>query len=99
MDFWISASTAGVEQLADLARKAEQVGFAGVSLGEHLFTPARSDSSYPGAADGRMPWPPNMPFPDLWVAIGAMAAATTRLRFTNNVYILPLRNPFVAAQG
>ncbi|MBW2427025.1 MAG: TIGR03619 family F420-dependent LLM class oxidoreductase, partial [Deltaproteobacteria bacterium] len=34
-----------------------------------------------------------------WVAIGALAAVTTRLRFTNNVFVLPMRNPFLAAKS
>jgi probable F420-dependent oxidoreductase len=39
------------------------------------------------------------PWLDPWVAIGAMAAATERLRFFTNVYVLPLRNPFVVAKA
>jgi probable F420-dependent oxidoreductase len=33
------------------------------------------------------------------VAIGACAAVTTRLRFTNNVFVLAMRNPFLAAKA
>ncbi len=38
------------------------------------------------------------PWLDPWVAIGAMGAATERLRFTTNVYVLPMRNPFTVAK-
>jgi probable F420-dependent oxidoreductase len=40
-----------------------------------------------------------MPFPDPWVTIGAMAAATTRLRFGTMVFILPLRHPLEVAKA
>jgi probable F420-dependent oxidoreductase len=36
---------------------------------------------------------------DPWVAIGACAAVTTRLRFTNNAFVLAMRNPFLAAKA
>jgi probable F420-dependent oxidoreductase len=37
-------------------------------------------------------------FPDAWVVAGALAAVTTRLRITTNVFVLPMRNPFLAAK-
>ena len=39
------------------------------------------------------------PYPDCWVSIAFMAAATTRLRFSTAVYVLPLRNPFEVAKA
>jgi probable F420-dependent oxidoreductase len=36
---------------------------------------------------------------DPWVAIGAMAAVTQRLRFFTGVYVLPMRNPLVVAKA
>ncbi|MFM7069393.1 MAG: TIGR03619 family F420-dependent LLM class oxidoreductase, partial [Actinomycetes bacterium] len=42
---------------------------------------------------------PDEDWPDPWVAIASMAAVTTSLRFFTNVFILPLRNPFVVAKA
>ena len=36
-------------------------------------------------------WSPDTAWPDTWVLIGAMAAVTRRLRFSNTVYIAPAR--------
>jgi probable F420-dependent oxidoreductase len=36
-------------------------------------------------------WTPDTAWPDSWVLIGAMAAVTTRLRFSNAVYVAPAR--------
>jgi alkanesulfonate monooxygenase SsuD/methylene tetrahydromethanopterin reductase-like flavin-dependent oxidoreductase (luciferase family) len=36
-------------------------------------------------------WPAETAWPDCWVQIGAMAAVTSRLRFSNAVYIAPSR--------
>src|SRR5207247_6437189 len=82
-----------------LARKAEALGFAGLTLSDHMFSLGRHSSGYPYSADGSINLPPESHWPDLWVAIGAMAAVTTRLRFSTNVYILPLRNPLVTAKA
>jgi probable F420-dependent oxidoreductase len=37
-------------------------------------------------------------FPDPWVLAGALSSVTKRIRFTTNVYVLPMRNPFMAAK-
>ncbi len=31
--------------------------------------------------------------------IGALATITEKLRFTNNIFVLPLRNPFLVAKA
>src|SRR6185369_4233142 len=42
---------------------------------------------------------PDWPYPDCWVTIAAMAAVTTRLKFSTSVYVLPLRNIFEVAKA
>ncbi len=43
--------------------------------------------------------PPYTDWPDPWVMIGALATITEKLRFTNNIFVLPMRNPFLVAKA
>ena len=57
-----------------------------------MIYPRELSSPYPDsptrqARDGN----PTTAWPDPWVLIGAMAAVTTRLRFSNAVYVAPAR--------
>lgn len=99
MKFWQVASFSEPDQLLDIARGAEEAGFEGLLLSDHLFFPGRLESRYPYSADGKPMFDGSVPFPDPWVAIAAMAAVTTRLRFGTMVYILPLRHPLEVAKA
>ena len=99
MKFWQVVSFSEPEQLIEIARAAEEAGFAGVLLSDHLFFPGKLESRYPYSADGKPMFDGAMPFPEPFVAIAAMAAATARLRFGTMVYILPLRHPLEVAKA
>jgi len=82
------------ESLLVHARNAEQLGFEGVVLPDHVVI-----------KDGpRTPHPSGYPldvreiFVDPLLAFAAMAAVTTRLRFLNYIYLVPLRDPFMIAK-
>jgi probable F420-dependent oxidoreductase len=96
--FWQVASFAEPDQLLDVARGAEEAGFEGVLVSDHLFFPGRLTSRYPYSEDGRPGFGPETPFPDPWTSIAAMAAVTRRLRFGTMVTILPLRHPLEVAK-
>lgn len=87
------------EHWTRLARACEAAGFDAVAVSDHVVYPAELASPYPYTPDGRPMFRPDEDWPDPWVAIGAMAAVTSRLRFLTNVYVLPLRNPFVVAKA
>ena len=59
-------------------------------LGSHDLS-ARAVLAVPGLAERKPPWAPETAWPDCWVQIGAMAAVTERLRFSNAVYVAPAR--------
>lgn len=98
MKFWQSLAFTEPEHLIECAKIAEAVGFEGVLVSDHVFFPGRLDSTYPYSEDGTPGFDGSTPFPDPWATISAMAAVTTRLRFSTMVYILPLRNPLEAAK-
>lgn len=99
MKFVLSAAFNDPQHLISLAVTAEECGFTAMSFPDHVVHPERIDTPYPYTADGTRRWQAFTPWVDPWVAIGACAAATTRLRFTNNVFVLAMRNPFLAAKA
>jgi probable F420-dependent oxidoreductase len=97
--FWQVASFSEPDQLLDIARGAEEAGFHGLLLSDHLFFPGELRSKYPYSEDGKPMFDGTMPFPDPFTTIAAMAAVTTTLRFGTLVYILPLRHPLEVAKS
>ena len=82
-----------------IALAAEEAGFAAVALSDHIFNPENLTSAYPYTADGKPQYPEGEQWPDPWVMVGALSATTTTIEFMTNVYVLPLRNPFVVAKA
>jgi len=96
MKFWQALIYVPTDELVDLARLAEEVGFEGVILPDHVVFPENVESRYPYAD---VPYNPKAPFADCVAAIGAMAAATTKLRLATYVYVLPMRDPYSVAKA
>jgi len=94
MKFWLSLTFEPLTDLLEHARVAEECGFEGVVLPDHIVLPLGPKTLHPSGMDQ----PAGMDFPDPFCAISAMATVTTRLRFMTYVYILPLRDPFSAAK-
>jgi probable F420-dependent oxidoreductase len=88
-----------VEQLVGVARAAEELGFDGVALADHVAIPGQHASTHTLEEAGRPLFNPCGPWPDALVAIAAMAAATTRLRFLTRVVVLPLHHPLALARA
>jgi probable F420-dependent oxidoreductase len=99
MRFWQSIAFAEAEQLTEIAKFAEGVGFHGVINAEHVFLTRSTVSRYPYTPDGKMAHALDYAYPDTWSSFGAMAAVTTRLRFSSSVYLLPLRSPLDVAKA
>ena len=86
------------EHLVPLARHAEAVGFDSVAFSDHIVYPLGFATNYPYSADGMPTYTPESPWLDPLVAIASCAAATERLRFITNVYVLGYRHPIAAAK-
>ena len=99
MKFWQALSFTETDQLLDLARICEQVGFHGVFVSDHVFVPEKLESKYPYSPDGSPPFQPETDWPDSFAAISAMAAVTKTLHFTTGVYIATLRHPLLVAKA
>ncbi len=98
MQFWQAVSFTHPDELLELAPVAEEAGFEGVMLADHVFAPEHYDSRYPYDESGEPPFDKSTPFPEPWATIAALAQVTETLRFLTNVYILPLRHPVEVAK-
>ena len=99
MKFWQVISMTDMDQSIVLAQRAEELGYEGVSLGDHLVTFQSQYEHYQYSDDGKVLWNPETHWPDPWVHIGAMSQLTTNLKFLPQVYVLPMRDPFNAAKA
>ncbi len=91
MRFWCGTAFMRPTEMPAVARMLDEAGYHGMLVPDHLVYPRDLRSPYPGSPTGKPFWAPETPWPDAWVLIGAMSAVTTRLRFTNSVYIAPAR--------
>lgn len=99
MKFVLSTSFSTVAHLTELAPAADSHGWHSMSFSDHVVNPAEINTPYPYTDDGSRRWQPFTDWPDPWVMIGALATITKRLRFTNNIFVLPMRNPYLVAKA
>jgi len=99
MKFCASLAFTDPDDYCELAVLAEECGWDALVLSDHVVHPRSIESRYPYAADGLRPWEADDPWPDVWVAIAAMGAVTTHLRFLTGVYVVPMRHPFHLAKA
>ncbi len=98
LKFSLGVALSPLEQLPELAKTAEEVGFSSIALPDSLFYMKSQAAKYPYTPDGARFWGPDTPWVDPLIAATAMAAVTTRLRFYTNVLKLGSRNPLLLAR-
>jgi probable F420-dependent oxidoreductase len=99
MRFWQSLFLSEAEQLFDLTKMAEELGFDGVMISDHVLYFEQMQLRYPYSEDGKPPFFTGQTvWPECWSTIAGLAAVTERIRFVTNVYIVPLRNPIELAK-
>lgn len=94
MRFWLGLNFEPWDQLLDLARLAEDVGFEGVVLPDHIVIPAGELTPHPGG----YPLRADEPFVEPLIAFASMASVTTRLKFLSGVIVVPQRDPYLLAK-
>ncbi|MEQ9396843.1 LLM class F420-dependent oxidoreductase [Haliea sp.] len=99
MKFVLSTSFSSVAHLTRIAPVADEYGWDAMSFSDHVVHPEQISEPYPYTEDGSRRWAAFTDWPDPWVVIGALATITRRLRFTNNIFVLPMRNPFLVAKA
>jgi len=98
MKFSLGIALSPLDQLIDLARTAEECGFASIALPDSLFYSEEVSAKYPYTPDGSRFWNAETPWPDPFVAAAAIGAATTTIRSYTQVLKLGPRNPVLLAR-
>ena len=99
MKFWQSLAFVEFDQMVELAQFCEELGFYGVSFGDHLITTREQVDEYLYKDSGNIFWNPDTHWPDIWVMSAALAQATKSLQFLSTIYILPMREPLSVAKS
>jgi probable F420-dependent oxidoreductase len=100
MKHWIAlANVPEVDQYLAIARFAEELGFHGITVPDHLVMPAHAQTPYPYTPDGKTWWPDDLPWADPYVTLAAMGAVTTTLHLSTNIYLAALRDVFTVAKA
>lgn len=98
MKFTLSVAMSPLDQLTELARTAEECGYAAIALPDSLFYSEQVSAEYPYTPDGSRMWTAETPWVDPLIAAAAMGAVTSRLRFYTSVLKLGPRNPVLLAR-
>jgi probable F420-dependent oxidoreductase len=87
------------EVLATIAAGADERGFSSLWIPEHVVLFDDYSSSYPYAADGRIPVGGENGMLDLFPTLSFLAAHTTRIRLGSGICLVPQRNPVYTAKA
>jgi probable F420-dependent oxidoreductase len=85
------------KSLFPAARRADELGYESLWLGEHVVIPAQVDSRHPYAPELGPPLP-GTPLLDPLIVFGYLAASTQRIKLGTSIYLTALRHPIVAAR-
>jgi probable F420-dependent oxidoreductase len=96
--FTVGVALSPLDQLPELAKTAEECGYASIALPDSLFYSEEVSANYPYTPDGSRFWNEETPWVDPFVAAAAMGAVTSRIRFYTQVLKLNPRNPVLLAR-
>jgi probable F420-dependent oxidoreductase len=99
MRFYVSTAFLDTKEAVEIARAADDLGYDGIAIPDHVVNLETLQTPYPYTKDGNRRWEAFTDWPDPWVLIGAMALVTTRVRFVTTVYIPAMRDPYSAAKS
>ncbi len=85
MKFSLAIAMSPLDQLPELAKTAEECGYASVALPDSLFYAESVAVKYPYTSDGSRMWDADTPWVDPFVAAAAMGAVTSTIRFYTQV--------------
>ena len=100
MDFAVNVPIFGQDPtpVLDTAVLAEELGYDGVWMGDHIIQPVEVKSVYPYAKQEQRGLGPMPAYMDVFVGMTAIAMKTSRIRIGTSVLIVPYRNPIVTAR-
>jgi probable F420-dependent oxidoreductase len=99
MKVYVSAAFLDTSEVVEIAKAADDLGYDGLGIPDHVINLETLKTPYPYTKDGKRRWEAFTDWPDPWVLIGALATVTTRLRFVTTVYLPAMRDPYSAAKS
>ena len=99
MKVYVSAAFLDTGEVVEIAKAADELGYDGLGIPDHVINLETLKTPYPYTKDGKRRWEAFTDWPDPWVLIGALAMVTTRLRFVTTVYLPAMRDPYSAAKS
>jgi probable F420-dependent oxidoreductase len=99
LQHYVSAAFLDTREAIEIAKAADDLGYDGLAIPDHVINLETLATPYPYTKDGKRRWEPFTDWPDPWVLIGAVAQVTTRLKFVTTVYIPGMREPYTAAKS
>jgi len=98
MQYTVSVAMSPIDQLIEIAKTAEELGFDNIALPDSIFYMEDQSTDYPYTADGSRMWNEETPWVDPLILAGALGAVTSKLRFYTNLMKLGSRNPLLLAR-
>jgi probable F420-dependent oxidoreductase len=89
---------ASVENITSFARCADDAGYDGLWVFDHVVLQKEQQSQYPYSPDGKMGFPPTMNFLEPLTLLTYVAGITKRTRLGTSVLVLPMRQPVLHAK-
>ena len=99
MRFYVSTAFLQADEIIEIARAADELGYEGVAIPDHVVNLETLATPYPYTPDGERRWQPFTDWLDPWVLVGALSQVTQRLKFVTTVYIPAMRDPYSAAKA
>jgi probable F420-dependent oxidoreductase len=98
LDVGIYGALADARTILQLARHAEEVGFASIWLADHVAFPVAMQSPYPYSATGSFPTRLSESLMEPVATMAVLVGATRRVRIGTAALIMPYRNPVLLAR-
>ncbi|WP_454836601.1 TIGR03619 family F420-dependent LLM class oxidoreductase [Rhodococcus qingshengii] len=98
MKYTVGVAMNPLDQLAGIAKTAEECGFSSIALPDSLFFMETQAADYPYTPDGSRMWNAETPWVDPLIAAAAMGAVTEKIEFYTQVLKLGSRNPVLLAR-
>lgn len=97
MRYTVSLSRIEPENVLEVARLADTMGFDGIGIPDSICYPQAAEEDYPYTADGKREIR-DIPFVDPLVTAAAVGAVTSRVSIKTAVLKLPMRSPVLVAK-
>jgi probable F420-dependent oxidoreductase len=86
------------ENVGSFAKAADDAGFDGIWVFDHVVLQKEQQSKYPYSPDGSLGFPPTMDFLEPLTLCAWLAGITKRARIGTSVLVLPMRQPVLHAK-